>query len=178
MTSPSGPGADPASAPDLGEITVSRWSGDDADGPGPAGLLAAYHLRTEAEKGAPVDDVAGLPDRYRAEVLDPAAVFAQDVVLVASSAGTAVGCLILTAPAERRSEIKRLWADPEFRGRGIASGLVETALRYAAGHGADTVALSVWKWRTGAIGLYGRLGFVAVESWDERGQLLCMERSL
>ncbi|MEU7606176.1 hypothetical protein AB0B44_35625, partial [Streptomyces sp. NPDC041003] len=32
-----------------------------------------------------------------------------------------VGCLVVTAPADGRSEIKRLWTDPEFRGRRIAS---------------------------------------------------------
>jgi len=54
------------------EVVVGHWPGQDpsAEG-GPAKLLAAYHLRTQAEKGEAVTEVGGLPDRYRAEVLDP-----------------------------------------------------------------------------------------------------------
>ncbi|MDV7221302.1 GNAT family N-acetyltransferase [Streptomyces prunicolor] len=141
-------------------------------------LLAAYHLRTEAEKGAPVADVDALPDRYRAEISDPRTAFAADVVLVARSGSAAVGCLVVTAPVDGRSEIKRLWTDPEFRGRGVASGLLGDALAHAAESGAGAVRLSVWKWRTGAIALYGRFGFAVTESWDERDQLVCMERAL
>ena len=57
---------------DQGEVVIGRWP----DQPlsvrkGLAGLLAAYHLQTEAEKGAAVADADGLPDRYRAEIRGP-----------------------------------------------------------------------------------------------------------
>lgn len=163
---------------DQGEVAVARWPGrTSAAEDALAGLLAAYHLRTEAEKGKAVADVDGLPERYRTEILSPRTAFVDDVVLVALSGNTAVGCLVLTAPAEGRSEIKRLWTDPAFRGRGIASDLVGAALAHAAECGVSTVRLSVWKWRTGAIALYERLGFTVTESWDERDQLVCMQRT-
>ncbi|KPC83817.1 acetyltransferase, partial [Streptomyces sp. NRRL F-6602] len=119
-----------------------RWPGQ---GPsmeaGLAELLASYHLRTEAEKGEAVADVEGLPDRYRAEILDPGTVFADAVVLVALSGDTAVGCLVVTAPIGGRSEVKRLWTDPAFRSQGIASGLVSAALAHSAESGVSTVRL-------------------------------------
>ncbi|MFF8505506.1 GNAT family N-acetyltransferase [Streptomyces anulatus] len=163
---------------DHGEVVVVRWPGqafpvDDSV----AALLAAYHLRTEAEKGESVVDVDGLPDRYRAEITDPRTAFAGDVVLVALLGDAAAGCLVVTSPAGGRSEIKRLWTDPEFRGRGIASALLDAALAHAAENGVATVRLSVWEWRTGAIALYERLGFTVTRSWDERDQLVCMQRS-
>ena len=164
---------------DQREVSVVRRPGQALsaeDGLGP--LLAAYHLRTEAEKGAPVADVDALPDRYRAEISDPRTAFADDVVLVARSGGAAVGCLVVTAPADGRPEIKRLWTDPAYRGRGVASGLLGAAIAHAAESGAGTVRLSVWSWRTGAIALYERFGFVVTESWDDRDQLVCMERVL
>ncbi|MER6206613.1 GNAT family N-acetyltransferase [Streptomyces sp. NPDC001642] len=164
---------------DQREVSIVRRPGpalSAADGVG--ALLAAYHLRTEAEKGEPVADVDGLPDRYRAEISDPRTAFLDDVVLVAVSGGTAVGCLVVTAPADGRTEIKRLWTEPAFRGRGVASDLLGAALADAAESGAGTVRLSVWKWRTGAIALYERFGFTVTESWDERDQLVCMERAL
>ena len=147
-------------------------------GDGLTGLLAAYHLRTQAEKGEAVADVDGLPDRYLAEVRDPWTAFADDVVLVALSGDTAAGCLVVTAPADGRCEVKRLWTDPAFRGRGIASELVGAALAQAADSGVRVVRLSVWKWREAAIVLYERFGFTVAESWDERDELVCMERAV
>ena len=175
------------------QVVIARWPG-----PGPSAdrevsdLLAAYHLRTEAEKGAAVADVAGLPDRYRTEILDPRTAFADDVVLVAlsdgrpdiassdgrgGSAGTAIGCLVLTAPVAGLSEIKRLWADPAFRGQGVGRRLVSAALTLGTELGADTIRLSVWAWRTEARALYERLGFTVTDSWDEREDLICMQRT-
>ncbi|WP_329175662.1 GNAT family N-acetyltransferase [Streptomyces sp. NBC_01477] len=162
---------------DRREIAIVRWPGRTPPiEDGLAALLAAYHLRTEAEKGEPAADVAGLPDRYRGEITDPRTAFADDVVLVALLEDAAVGCLVLTSPAMGQSEIKRLWTDPDFRGQGIASALLGAALAHAAENGVDTIRLSVWEWRTGAIALYERLGFTVTQSWDERDQLVCMQR--
>ncbi|MDQ0835541.1 ribosomal protein S18 acetylase RimI-like enzyme [Streptomyces achromogenes] len=164
---------------DRGEVSVVRWPGPtlSADD-GPAALLAAYHLRTEAEKGAAVADVDALPERYRREIADPRTVFAADVVLVAVIGDAAVGCLVVTAPVDGGSEIKRLWTDPAVRGRGVASGLLRAALAHAAENGVGVLRLSVWAWRTGAVALYERFGFAVTESWDERDRLVCMERAV
>ncbi|MFI9568477.1 GNAT family N-acetyltransferase [Streptomyces rishiriensis] len=164
---------------DRGEIAVVRRPGQDLSAEdGLAALLTAYHLRTETEKGEAVTGVDALPDRYRAEISDPRTAFAEDVVLTALDGDAAVGCLVLTAPADGLPEIKRLWTDPAYRGRGIASELLRVALASAADGGADAVRLSVWAWRTGAISLYERLGFAVTESWDERERLVCMQRTL
>jgi putative acetyltransferase len=55
--------------------------------------------------------------------------------------------------------------------------LLEAALAHAVENGVDTVRLSVWEWRTGAIALYERFGFTVTESWDKRDQLVCMQRA-
>ena len=153
------------------EITVSPWR-DQALAP----LLLAYHLRTEAEKGAAVAVVDELPPRYRAEVLDPRAAFAADTVLVAETTGNAVGCVVVSTTAEDSVELKRLWVDPACRGRGVAKALVGAALRHAADTGVGSVRLSVWQWRQDAIALYERLGFTREDSWDDRPGLLCLSR--
>ncbi|MEU9203958.1 GNAT family N-acetyltransferase [Streptomyces sp. NPDC048332] len=144
---------------------------------GLSALLADYHLQTEAEKGRPVADAAALPAAYRAEVEDPDGAFAGAAVLVARDGDTAVGCVVITAPSEGRAEIKRLWTAPDFRGRGVASALLDAALAHSARSGVRTVRLSVWRWRTGAVSLYERLGFSVTASWDEREELVCMERT-
>ncbi|GAB1516836.1 GNAT family N-acetyltransferase [Actinophytocola sp. KF-1] len=148
--------------------TVTRWAGE----PELAALLTAYHLATEAEKGAPVATAAELPDRYRAEVDDPQTAFADDVVLVAPVAGALAGCAVLTR-RDDEVELKRLWVGPAHRGRGIARALVLAAVAEAGGR---PVRLSVWRWRTAALALYARLGFAEVEPWDPRPGLVCLRR--
>jgi len=164
---------------DRPEVSVVRRPGRTCSADdGLAALLAAYHLRTEAEKGAAVADVDALPERYRREIADPQTVFAADVVLMALAGAAAVGCLVVTAPVDGRSEIKRLWTDPAARGRGVASGLLRAALAHAAENGVGVLRLSVWDWRTGAVALYRRFGFAVTGSWDERDRLVCMERAV
>ncbi|MFD4946722.1 GNAT family N-acetyltransferase [Streptomyces sp. NPDC058239] len=150
-------------------VVVRRPGRRGATENGPARLLPAYHLRTRTEKGEAVADAAELPARYRAACHD-------DVVLPALNGDTPVGRVVVTAAVEGRSEIKRLWTDPEFRGRGIASRLMSAAPAHAEPSGVGTVRLSVWQWRTGAIALYERLGFETSEPWDARDELVCMER--
>ncbi|MEV7801828.1 GNAT family N-acetyltransferase [Microbispora sp. NPDC088329] len=154
---------------------IGIWAAGDTGGEGLRALLAAYHLRTEAEKGVPVADATHLPERYRVEVEDPGAAFADDVVLVARRGDATIGCVVLTAPAEERAKIKRLWVNPDERGRGVAAGLVRAALTRAHAAGLRSVRLSVWRWRTTAIALYERIGFTVTESWDTRDDLVCME---
>ena len=101
-----------------------------------------------------------------------------DVVLVARREDRPAGCVVVTAPVAGRAEIKRLWTVPELRGHGVASALIDAALTHAAAVGISTVALSVWRWRAGALGLYEKLGFVVVDSWDERDDLVCMVRAV
>ncbi|MET9620690.1 GNAT family N-acetyltransferase [Streptomyces sp. NPDC006464] len=150
------------------------------DDPRVPALLAAYHLRTEAEKGVPVASAAELPPAYRAEALDPAAAFAADTVLLAvDAADTAAGLVVLTAPHQDGvPEIKRLWVAPEARGRGVAAALMDGAVDHATRAGAPAVRLSVWLWRGRAIALYRGLGFETVRPWDDRPGLLCLEKRL
>lgn len=147
---------------------VARWSGE----PGLTGLITAYHLATESEKGAPVAAPADLPDRYRAEVADPASAFRDDVVLLASVAATPAGCVVVTRTGDE-VELKRLWVDPAHRGHGIAAALVRAAIDEA---GSRPVRLSVWHWRTPAVALYQRMGFATVDPWDPRPGLVCLRR--
>ncbi|MCX5401605.1 GNAT family N-acetyltransferase [Streptomyces sp. NBC_00102] len=146
---------------------------------GLTGLLTAYHLRTEEEKGLAVARPEDLPERYLSEIRDPASAFAGSLVLSALHDDTAVGCAVLTAAGgDGRSEIKRLWVEPAYRGGGVASGLIREALSAAEETGVRAVRLSVWHWRAGAIALYVRHGFTAVESWEDRQDLVCMERRI
>lgn len=169
--------------------SVRPWNRhDDVETSRLADLLMHYHLATEREKGCPVSSRADLPAVYGAEIDDPRQAFAAATVLLAlSSVGSVVGCAVLTVlprlPAAgttdagdgRRLELKRLWVEPADRGRGIAGALIGSAIE-RADRGSATLRLSVWNWREGAIRLYSRLGFTVVPSWDDRHDLVCLER--
>ncbi|MFC9793679.1 GNAT family N-acetyltransferase [Streptomyces sp. NPDC127584] len=144
-------------------------------------LLGAYHLANQAEKGTPAAAVAGLPAVYRGEVDDPAAAFTADTVLLATPPGhdLPAACVVLKAAhGDRAPEIKRLWVAPEARRQGLARALMAEVLRRAAASGAPAVRLTVWNWRQEPLALYRSLGFETVASWDERPDLLCLEKPL
>ncbi|ROR82946.1 putative acetyltransferase [Plantibacter flavus] len=164
-------------------IVVERW----ADAPAHrrerfAELLEEYHRRTEHEKllgrePRPEDSAPTitLPDRYRVEITDPSTAFASEEILLAVEDDRVLGCAVLTdGPSP---ELKRLWVAPDARRRGVAATLLEAATTVSRLRGDDTVRLSVWHWRSAAIALYRRSGFVAVASWDGRPGLDCFVRT-
>jgi len=173
----------PRSALVLREADLAR-----GDAASVAVAVGAYLRQTEQEKADhgltdPIDPDADLPEQYRREVADPAGAYAGCRGFVAQITDIAetpetpeiadeiVGVMVL-ASRDDVIEVKRLWAAPAVRGRGIGSALLNAAVRAAPGG----LRLSVWDWRLGAIRLYESLGFVRVASWDARERLVCMER--
>jgi len=141
-------------------------------------MLEAYHLATEREKGRPVDDVDRLPATYRAEIADarPASGALQRAGRRRSGGRHVRPGPDLRSGDRGTGEVTRLWVEPDRRGRGLGQLAIHDAVRRAGDVGVDTVRLSVWEWRTGAIGLYRRAGFVDCPSWDPRPGLVCLER--
>lgn len=140
-------------------------------------LVEAYLRETEREKAAhlpraPFSDNDELPASYRAEAETPDAAYAGSSVYLAELGSTAVGVAVLKK-AKGATEIKRLWADPGARGRGVGSALIDAVLQEHL----EPVRLSVWDWRNDAMRLYLSRGFTLVPSWDERPRLVCMERA-
>ncbi|GIG54871.1 GNAT family N-acetyltransferase [Demequina activiva] len=168
-----GAGSDPA--PALVRLAVLS---DDHDAAAVSRMLAAYLLETEREKGASVAGASALPERYRHEVEQPARAFAAAEVWIAQADGAIAGMAVLTAPEQGRCEIKRLWTEPWARGTGVGRRLVEHCVDRARGRRDTAVELTVWRWREGAIRLYERAGFAAVESWDDRAGLVCLRHVL
>jgi ribosomal protein S18 acetylase RimI-like enzyme len=148
---------------------------DDGDAAVVRRMLTAYHRATEREKGRPVDDVDRLPAAYRAEIADARP--ASGTLHLLDAGGAVAGMYVLAPTPDRATvELKRLWVDPDRRGRGLGELAVHDAVRRAGDAGAHTVRLSVWEWRTGALDLYRRAGFLDCPSWDPRPGLVCLER--
>lgn len=155
-------------------VRASQW--DESDTTAVSALVRTYLLQTEAEKherglAESADALTVLPPRYEREVADPRAAYADCTTLVAVVEKQPVGVVIIRIDGGE-AEIKRLWADPDLRGRGLGSALLDAALALTAG----LVRLSVWEWRAPAIRLYESRGFEPVASWDDREGLVCMMR--
>ena len=146
------------------------------DSPEVGRLVEAYLRQTEREKAAHMlraafRDGDELPVGYRAEAARPDAAYAGAAVYLAELGSSAVGVAVVRS-AEGATEIKRLWAEPAVRGRGVGSSLIDAVLEAHP----EPVRLSVWDWRGDAMRLYLSRGFLRVPSWDERPRLVCMER--
>ena len=81
----------------------------------------------------------------------------------------------MTRSAPCRAATKRAtqtcWACAEFRGRGVAQALLADAMRRFAAAGMDKASLDVDSENpTGALALYTKMGYVAVNAgmaWDK-----------
>jgi len=139
-------------------------------------LIHAYLVQTEGEKRerqhADPGASESLPERYRHEAHDPQDAYTDSTVLVAEVDRRAAG-VVAVRVLEGQVEIKRLWADPDLRGLGVGSALLDAALALAPGL---PVRLSVWEWRASAIRLYESRGFRSAPSWEDRPGLVCMVR--
>jgi GNAT superfamily N-acetyltransferase len=52
-----------------------------------------------------------------------------------------------------------MWAEPEARGSGVATALVESAIDWARSRGFERIVLDVGDHNARAIAFYGRMGF-------------------
>ncbi len=96
-------------------------------------------------------------------------------ILLAMDGENAVGCVALRPiermahdrPDERVCEMKRLYAKPKTRGRGVGRLLCEELIRFAKGAGYTMMKLDTEPELTAACALYRRLGFVVVPRYND-----------
>ncbi len=99
-------------------------------------------------------DLADLPGRYSAPTGGLYLAYVDDAVL-ATAAWTHVN--------DEQAEIKRVYVQPQARGRGIGQALSRHVADILRGRGFRQMVLSTWGDNAGAIALYRKLGFVAIE---------------
>lgn len=98
-----------------------------------------------------------------------------NIRVVTDPGGEVVGVavVLLAEPVEqdgvttRTAYVDRLATRRDMRGRGIAQALLVDAFAQGAEHGADVCELSTDS-RTGALGLYERVGMVVTSTWVNR----------
>lgn len=96
-------------------------------------------------------------------------------ILIALDGDRAVGCVALRPleamphdrPGERICEMKRLYAKPETRGRGVGRLLCEELLRFAKRGGYTLMKLDTEPELDAACKLYRSLGFVEIPRYND-----------
>ncbi len=104
------------------------------------------------------EEVAGLPGKYGRP---------EGRLLLASVDGRAAGCVALRSLGDGSSEMKRMFVDPEFRGRGVGKALAVRLVDEARSAGYRTIRLDTSVRQLEAIALYERLGFTKIGPYYE-----------
>ena len=87
--------------------------------------------------------------------------------VVARTDGRAVGCGAVRLLDRTTVEVKRMYVEPEQRGRGVAKKILRHLEGAGRGLGAERAVLETGIYQDEAIGLYRRAGYVQVECWGE-----------
>lgn len=87
--------------------------------------------------------------------------------LVARDAGRAVGCGAIRLIDPGTVEVKRMYVEPGYRGRGVGRAVLQRLEAAAREMGATRAVLETGIHQTDAITLYRRAGFSAVDCWGE-----------
>ncbi len=101
--------------------------------------------------------------------------------VIARAEGRAVGCGALRRLDEMSAEVKRMYVEPELRGRGIAKLILDHLEATALDMGIHRLVLETGIYQAEAIGLYRRMGFDPVPCWGEYADAqtsVCFEKSI
>jgi putative acetyltransferase len=99
--------------------------------------------------------------------------------VIARVDGVAVGCGALRRMDGTTSEVKRMYVEPEWRGRGVAEAVLEHLEGAARTLGSSRLVLETGTYQAEAIGLYRRAGFRQIDCFGESAGAptsLCFEK--
>ena len=137
-----------------------KWtSPDNAD-------FRRFYLITEAY----YDSIAGGPGKRREFVPYNLSESIQDV-LIAYVSGIAAGCAGLKKYNDTDTELKRVWVEPAYRGKHIASAMMDMIEDRASQQGFGRVILQTREQMTAAVSLYLSRGYYRTENYPPYDKL-------
>jgi putative acetyltransferase len=101
--------------------------------------------------------------------------------LVARDDGRAVGCGAIRLLDATTAEVKRMYVEPDERGRGVARAVLASLEAAARQLGARRLVLETGTHSPDALALYDRGGFTQIDCWGEYATSptsVCMEKIL
>jgi putative acetyltransferase len=101
--------------------------------------------------------------------------------LVARDGGRAVGCGAIRLLDATNAEVKRMYVEPEQRGKGVGRFVLESLEAAARDMGVQRLVLETGDQQGAAIALYRRAGFTQLDCWGEYATSptsVCFEKRL
>jgi GNAT superfamily N-acetyltransferase len=101
--------------------------------------------------------------------------------VVARYGERAVGCGAIRVVDPTTAEVKRMYVDPEHRGRGVGWAVLASLEAAARQLGVRRLVLETGVYQESAISLYRRAGFIPIDCWGDYTSSptsICFERSL
>ena len=101
--------------------------------------------------------------------------------VLARAEGRAIGCGALRKLDDTTAEVKRMYVDPEVRGRGVGNKILEHLEAAGRDLGAHRLVLETGIYQAEAIALYRRAGFKPICCWGdyaETGTSACFEKRI
>jgi putative acetyltransferase len=101
--------------------------------------------------------------------------------VIARLDGVAIGCGAVRRLDEKTVEVKRMYVDPEVRGRGVAKEIIERLEADARAMGANRLVLETGIYQDEAISLYRRVGFSVIDCFGEYAGVptsVCFEKAI
>jgi len=105
----------------------------------------------------------------------------QGTFLVARHYGRAVGCGAIRVLDATTAEAKRMYVEPEQRGRGIGRAVLAGLEAAAKQLGVRRLVLETGIYQDAALSLYRRAGFTQIDCWGEYASSptsICLEKHL
>ena len=102
-------------------------------------------------------------------------------VLIACANGKAVACAGLKRYSETDAEIKRVWVEPEYRGRHIACAMMDLIEEKAVQCGFERTVLQTREKMTAAVSLYKNRGYYLIDNYPPYDMLdgaICFAKDL
>lgn len=101
--------------------------------------------------------------------------------LVARDGERAIGCGAVRLLDPTTAEVKRMYVEPDDRGRGVGSAVLISLEAAARQLGAKRLVLETGTYQDAAVSLYRRAGFTQVDCWGEYASSptsLCFEKTI
>jgi GNAT superfamily N-acetyltransferase len=101
--------------------------------------------------------------------------------LLARDGDRAVGCGAIRRLDETTAELKRMYVEPEYRGRGVGWAVLASLEAAARQLGVGRLVLETGVYQEPAIALYRRAGFIQIDCWGEYASSptsICYEKRL
>lgn len=103
------------------------------------------------------------------------------IFVIARDAGRAVGCGALRFLDASTAEVKRMYAEPDQRGKGVGWAVLSNLETAARERGLKRLVLETGVHQEAAITLYRRASFVQIECWGDyltAPTSICFEKHL